>query len=148
MIRVLLVGFPLMALCLVIQVAAAYWSVRNYMRQSVEYVPGSGFIAGCMPLVVAMLIMMAGTMVQIVVWGAAFVLLGEFDESFAAIYHSTVNYASLGYGDIVMSARWKLLGAMEALNGVLMMGMTGAALMAILQHMIKLLRAESSERAA
>jgi len=37
----------------------------------------------------------------------------------------------------VMSARWKLLGPLEAANGVLMFGMTSAALMAILQHLIK-----------
>jgi hypothetical protein len=43
----------------------------------------------------------------------------------------------LGYGDVVMSARWKLLGPLEAANGVLMFGMTSAALMAILQQLIK-----------
>jgi hypothetical protein len=36
-----------------------------------------------------------------------------------------------------MSARWKLLGPLEAANGVLMFGMTAAALMAVLQQMIK-----------
>jgi hypothetical protein len=49
-----------------------------------------------------------------------------------------VNFTSLGYGDVVMSARWKLLGPLEAANGVLMFGMTSAALMAILQHLIKM----------
>lgn len=36
-----------------------------------------------------------------------------------------------------MSKEHKLLGPLEALNGVLMLGMTAAALMAILQHLIK-----------
>jgi hypothetical protein len=48
-----------------------------------------------------------------------------------------VNFTSLGYGDVVMSARWKLMGPLEAANGVLMFGMTSAALMAILQQLIK-----------
>jgi galactitol-specific phosphotransferase system IIC component len=39
-----------------------------------------------------------------------------------------------------MTKPWKLLGPLEALCGVLMLGMTAAALMAILQHMIKMLR--------
>jgi len=56
---------------------------------------------------------------------------------YEAVYHSAVNFTSLGYGDIVMSARWKLLGPLEAANGVLMFGMTSAGLMAILQQMIK-----------
>jgi hypothetical protein len=39
-----------------------------------------------------------------------------------------------------MGARWKLLGPLEAMNGVLMLGMSAAALMAILQEVIKLQR--------
>ena len=54
-----------------------------------------------------------------------------------AVYHSAVNFASLGYGDIVMSEQWKMLGALEAVVGVLMLGMTSAALMAILSQLIK-----------
>jgi hypothetical protein len=46
-----------------------------------------------------------------------------------------VNFASLGYGDIVMSKDWKLLGPLEAVNGVLMVGMSGAALVAVLQQL-------------
>ena len=63
--------------------------------------------------------------------------LGEFTELYEAIYHSAVNFTSLGYGDVVMSKNWKLLGPLEAVNGVLMLAMTAAALMAILQQMIK-----------
>ena len=63
--------------------------------------------------------------------------MGEFSELYEAVYHSAVNFTSLGYGDVVMSARWKLMGPLEAANGVLMFGMTSAALMAILQQLIK-----------
>jgi predicted PurR-regulated permease PerM len=38
---------------------------------------------------------------------------------------------------ILMSPRWKLLGPLEAANGILMLAITGAALMAILQQLIK-----------
>lgn len=84
-----------------------------------------------------MIAMMLGNFVQIVIWGVLFLLLGEFNALYDAVYHSGVNFTSLGYGDVVMSARWKLLGPLEAGNGVLMFGMTSAALMAILQHLIK-----------
>ena len=85
-----------------------------------------------------MIAMMLGNFVQIVIWGYLFILLGEFSELYEAVYHSAVNFTSLGYGDVVMSARWKLMGPLEAANGVLMFGMTAAALMAILQHLIKM----------
>ncbi|HEY8123075.1 MAG TPA: potassium channel family protein [Myxococcota bacterium] len=53
------------------------------------------------------------------------------------MYHSAVNFTSLGYGDVVMDQEWKLLGPLEAANGVLMMSMTAAALTAILQNVIR-----------
>jgi len=132
-----LVGLPVMLLCLVLQTALTFWCVRHYVRQSVERQTARGLWTGIRPLVVAMLAMMVCNLLQIGLWAALFVVLGEFGERHDAIYHSAVNFTSLGYGDIVMSKNWKLLGPLEAANGVMMLAMTAAAIMAILQHMIK-----------
>jgi hypothetical protein len=132
----LLVGLPVILLCLAIQVSFAYWCLRYYMRNSGPATPHKAF-PGLRNLLAVMLIVMLGTVVQVALWGLLFVVLGEFDEFYESVYHSAVNFASLGYGDIVMSHRWKLLGPLEALCGVLMLGMNAAVLMAILQHMLK-----------
>jgi len=129
-----LVGLPVMLLCLALQAGVAYWCVRYFVRRASQ----APFESGLRPLLVAMVAMMFGTYVQVFVWGCLFLWLGEFDELYEAVYHSTVNFASLGYGDIVMSKPWKMLGPLEAINGVLMLGMSVAALMAILQQMIRL----------
>jgi hypothetical protein len=133
----LMIGLPTMMLCMILQVAVSFWGIRYYVRQSSAVTAPQRFLAGIRPLLIIMLVMIFGNFVQIAMWGAIFVWLGEFDELYEAIYHSAVNYASLGYGDIVMSKPWKLLGPLEAINGVLMVGMTAAALMAILQQLIK-----------
>lgn len=135
-----LVGLPVMFLCLIVQAAAALWSVRHFVHQTETIKGASRFLQSIRPLLAAMLVMMFGSLVQISLWGALFVHLGEFAELYQAIYHSAVNFTSLGYGDVVMSAKWKLLGPLEAMNGVLMLGMSAAALMAILQEVIKLQR--------
>ena len=44
-----------------------------------------------------------------------------------------MNFATLGYGDVVMSASHKLLGPMEAINGALMIGMSTATLISAFQ---------------
>ncbi len=134
-----LLGLSMMTLCLVIQVVVAYWSVRHYVHHLMATPPEATLrlFSGVRPLLVAMVIMMLGNFLQIGLWGGLFHLLGEFSEFQDAVYHSTVNFTSLGYGDIVMTKAWRLLGPLEALNGVLMLGMTAAALMVILQHMIR-----------
>jgi Ion channel len=133
----LMVGFSAMLVCLVVQAAVTFWSVRYYIRQSSYAAAPQRFIAAIRPLVVSMLAMLAGNFIQITLWGILFLLLGELDELYEAIYHSAVNFTSLGYGDFVMSKNRKLLGPLEAVNGVIMLGMTSAALMVILQQVIK-----------
>ena len=135
-----LIGLPAMLLCLIVQVAVAFWCVRHYVRRSTPAGSGQGFLAGMRPLLVATLVMLVGNLVQIMLWGGLFLWLGEFKEPYDAIYHSAVNFSSLGYGDIVMSRERRLLGPLEAVNGVLMLGMSAATLMAIMQHMITSLR--------
>ena len=133
-----LVGLPAMLLCVAIQAAVAVWCVRHYVRHMEQTRSAERFMASIRPLLVAMAAMMFGSFVQVGLWGVLFMALGEFTELYEAVYHSAVNFASLGYGDIVMSKSWKLLGPLEAINGVLMLGMSAAALMVILQQLIKL----------
>jgi hypothetical protein len=133
----LLVGLPFMLLCLVLQASVTFWSIRFFVRHSGRVAPGAGLFAQVGPLLVVMIATTLANFVQIVIWGLLFILLGEFGAVYDAIYHSAVNFTSLGYGDVVMSARWKLMGPLEAVNGILMLGMTSAALVAIMQHLIK-----------
>ena len=143
-----LIGLPVMALCLVVQVAVAFWSVRYCVRHLADVAAACGFLGKIRPLVVAMLVMMGGNLVQIAVWGVLFIGLGEFVELYDAVYHSAVNFTSLGYGDVVMSKAWKLLGPLEAVNGILMLGMTGAAMMAIVQQLIRVQRDSLAQNAS
>jgi len=105
----LMVGFAAMLVCLIVQAAVAFWSVRYYVRQSSNTAAPRKFIAGIRPLLIAMLAMIAGNVIQITLWGVLFLLLGELDELYEAIYHSAVDFASLGYGDFAafaLTALW------------------------------------------
>ena len=135
--RNFVVGVPTMLLCLVVQVVVVFWCVRYCTRQTDSGASRAGWRKTIRPLAVSMLAMMIANLLQIALWGFLFVGLGEFEELYPAIYHSAVNFTSLGYGDVVMKQEWKLLGPLEAANGVLMMSMTAAALTAILQNIIR-----------
>ena len=135
--RNFVVGVPTMLLCLVVQVVVVFWCVRYCTRQTDRDASNAGWLRTIRPLSVSMLAMMTANLIQIALWGLLFVGLGEFEELYPAIYHSAVNFTSLGYGDVVMKQDWKLLGPLEAANGVLMMSMTAAALTAILQSIIR-----------
>jgi hypothetical protein len=84
-----------------------------------------------------MLIMLAGNVIQMTLWASLFFGYGEFKEFATAFYHSVVNFATLGYGDIVMSEKRRLLGALEAANGVLMFALTTGFLYTILSGILE-----------
>jgi hypothetical protein len=54
-----------------------------------------------------------------------------------AFYHSAVNYTTLGYGDVVMTASWKFLGPLEAVNGMLLFGVSTALVFAVIQRVVR-----------
>ena len=80
----------------------------------------------------ALLALLVSALAQVALWAGAFVLCGEFADFEGAFYHSAVNFTTLGYGDLVMSRRWRLLGPLEALNGSLMLGLSAALLFTVL----------------
>src|SRR5262245_1497391 len=84
----------------------------------------SRFWGGVALLAAALAALLATAMVQIALWATAFVLCGEFADFETAFYHSAVNFTTLGYGDVVMSRRWRLLGPLEAVNGSQMLGLS------------------------
>ncbi len=70
-------------------------------------------------------------------WAVLFVICGEFRDFGTAYYHSMVNYTSLGYGDVIMSPPWKLLGPLETANGMVLFGVSTAMIFAVIQRLIQ-----------
>jgi hypothetical protein len=76
-------------------------------------------------------------LVNIALWAFLYCLCGEFSEFGGAYYHSAVNFSTLGYGDIVMSVRWRLLGPLEAMNGIVVFSLSTALMFALMMRLIE-----------
>lgn len=84
--------------------------------------------------IVALIILLSlvAHLIEIALWAAVFMICGEFHEFGLAYYHSAVNYTTLGYGDLIMSPKWRLLGPLEGANGILMFGVSTAMIFALI----------------
>jgi voltage-gated potassium channel Kch len=120
----LVIGTAMMVLNLGIQVLAVAFVVRGQLQLTF------GNDAWALSVVIAVLI--TGHIFMFATWALLFVGMGEFEDFATAFYHSTVNFTSLGYGDIVMSEEHRLLGALEAANGVLMFGLSAGAILSVM----------------
>lgn len=58
--------------------------------------------------------------------------LGAVQGFEPALYFSTVSFTSLGYGDIVLTPDWRILGAIEAANGLILFGWSTAFLISMM----------------
>ena len=54
----------------------------------------------------------------------------------AAVYFSTVTYATIGYGDVVPPPEWRLVAVMEGRTGVLMLGWSSAVVFAVVTRLL------------
>jgi hypothetical protein len=68
--------------------------------------------------------------IEVWTWAAAFALVGAFPTFGDALYFSTVTFSTVGYGDITLSHDWRLFGALEGINGFILIGWSTAFLVA------------------
>jgi len=132
----LLLGLPVMVLCLLLQSVLLAAATHYYSRHD-DLVNSPSFVSSLIVINGVMLLLVIGNLAQVAIWALLFQMLGEFLQFSSAFYHSAVNFSTLGYGDIVMSEEYKLLGPIQAINGVLMIGVTTAALMTAFQDAMK-----------
>lgn len=128
----LLIGLSTMIVCLFLQSMLLIVALRYYSRH-LYLVNSPSFLSSLIVVNSVMMLLILGNLAQLTIWALIFWGLGEFNDLSAAVYHSAVNFATLGYGDVVMSDRYKLLGPLEAINGVLMIGVTTATLISVFQ---------------
>jgi hypothetical protein len=79
------------------------------------------------------LVMFNASILEVLLWAGVYMALGEIDSLEPAFYFSMVTFTTLGYGDIVLDERWRLLASFEAATGIIMFGWTTAIVLAAVQ---------------
>lgn len=74
-------------------------------------------------------------------WALLYLQLGVFNDLENALYFSTSSYVTIGYGDIVLPVGFRILGAIEGANGIILLGWSTAFFFAVVDRM-KLLESE------
>jgi voltage-gated potassium channel len=67
------------------------------------------------------------------IWGyaALYVLTGAIPAFETALYFSTSTYTTIGYGDVLLPRSWRLVGAIEGANGIILLGWSTAFFVAM-----------------
>jgi hypothetical protein len=129
MIANLLVGTALISLTVVIH-TFGLMAVTRAMGILTDVLRLRGRRSHVVAMIAAVIGIFGVLTVEIWLWAACYLALGIAGEFETALYFSTATFATVGYGDIVASADWRLLTALEGINGFLLIGWSTAYLVA------------------
>jgi hypothetical protein len=87
-------------------------------------------------MIIVSLVTAAAHLIQIALWAVALLLSGDISTFETAFYYSAENYTALGYGDIILSERWRLLGPLEAIDGLLLFGLSTGVMFAVMSRLV------------
>jgi hypothetical protein len=137
-IAILALGLLAMSVCLALQALASVVAVRYFARvtkrpEGLIHKPWRRIFG---QFSILMILLMLGNIVQIAFWALLYRALGAFEDFETAMYFSGVTFTSLGYGDVVLNGRMRLLGPLQAANGLMMFGITTAVFIAAVQQAI------------
>jgi hypothetical protein len=73
--------------------------------------------------------------IEILEYAALYLIIDALHDLESALYFSTTSFSSIGYGDVVLAPKWRLLGAIEGLNGLILIGWSTAFLLALMTRL-------------
>ena len=97
--------------------------------------PSLSLIAVMIPTVS---VLMVTHTLEVIVWSLAYSMVEAAPADSDLAYFAFVNYTTLGYGDVVPVERWRLLGPITAMNGVLLFGWSTEVIFEVLRKSLVL----------
>ena len=92
-----------------------------------------------MLIIISVLGVFLATVIEIWLWAITlyFLDISDLPTFESALYFSTSTFTTVGYGDLVLSEDWRLLGSFESANGLLLFGWSTAFIFEITARLYK-----------
>lgn len=132
--RELLVALSLTVCCFLIHGIGVYAQLPSTLGL-VQKIGSLGFVglARSLGMIIRFLVtLLILHSLEIAIWAQFYILQHSFHDRETAYYFSLMSYTTVGYGDVVISHPWRLMGGLEAMTGVMMFGLSTSSLVALL----------------
>jgi voltage-gated potassium channel Kch len=134
MITKLLIAFGLMAVCVVVHATGVTVAVRRLRRLNL---PSEKFWPWTLVFIRLAVWVVFLHLVEITVWALFYLWQRAMPDLQSSLYFIAVTYTTTGYGDLVLPDEWRLLGAVEALTGILMCAWSTGFFLTVVSRMFR-----------
>jgi hypothetical protein len=125
-------GLPLVALT-VLGHGAGLILIQKYFVLRLSIGAGQSIAAFASITVASAILLTVLLGIEAGVWAAAYLAVGARPDFASAMLYSLSAITSYGHANVFLAEHWQLMGALEALNGVMLFGLTTAFLVSVLQ---------------
>ena len=132
MLSIILIAGALVAVTVAVHAAGLALLLRAFIR-SHAVPPTRAWPITWLLIRVTWLLLLIHT-AEITVWGMFYFWQGCLPDAESAFYFSGVTYATIGYGEVVLSKPWRMLGPVEGLTGILMCGLSAGLFFAVVSR--------------
>ena len=131
MLNEVIIAFAIVAICVVIHTMGmltfAEWMLR---RRSLIY--GARHLTNnALVLILVFTVVISLHLAETALWATFYWSQSLFENFETSLYFSLTSYTTIGFGDVLLPKRWRLLGAVEGISGVLLCGVSTAFIFAI-----------------
>jgi hypothetical protein len=124
-------AFAIVALCVVIHSATLVNFSAWLITKRPEIGQPRAMVRYSVVLILAFFVLIALHLTETGIWAAFYFWRGLFPDFETSLYFSLGSYTTIGYGDVVLPQRWRMLGGIEGLSGVLLCGLSAAFVFAL-----------------
>jgi len=136
MIKQLVIGTIIISISIVIQVVFLGLTIEILLQLGSWLATPPLLFKSVISLILIVIWLVAGIGISVWLWAGSFLFLKIFSSLEPALYFCTVTFTTLGYGDITLDKRWRLLSSLMAVNGLIIFGLNTAFLIDLIAGLL------------
>lgn len=137
MLKLLLLLFVLVSACVTIHGLGMILGLRWLSRTSPRHGHHFSLPATFWIIIRVVYVLLLLHLLQILVWASCYHWNGCFPDFATSFYYSATSYSTVGYGDVNPPANWRIVGAIEAVTGILMFGWSTGVLFSTANYLLE-----------